>query len=100
LNGREPDWLPWLEFFFLTLWRQVTGLARKIERLQSTQQSLSASERQLLDLVEQKGRLTIAMAVAETGANRETVRKRVAGLVAKGFLALDGKGRGAGYRKR
>ena len=100
LAGSEPKWLPWLEFFLLTLWRQTVGLTRKIEALEATLQNLSAAERQLLELVEQRGTLAMAAAVAETGANRETVRKRLAGLVAKGFLALEGKGRGAAYRKR
>ena len=34
------------------------------------------------------------------GQSRNTIRKRLAGLVAKGLLTLEGKGRGSAYRKR
>ena len=100
LGDPEPDWLPWMEFFLMILWKQTEALSSKIETLELTLQQLSGPERELLDLVETRDRISIAVAVAATGAQRETVRKRMAGLVKKGFLEIDGKGRGAGYRKR
>ncbi|MBP7950029.1 MAG: Fic family protein [Verrucomicrobiales bacterium] len=93
-----PDWLSWLEFFLLILWRQAVGLTRKIEALEIKLRSLSEAERRLLTLIQEREALGLAAAVEATGANRETVRKRLARLVAKGFLAIEGKGRGAFYR--
>ena len=99
LGNPQPDWAPWLEFFLMMLWKQSEALASKIETLGHTLQQLSGPERELLALVEKLDRLSVAQAVAATGAHRETVRKRLAGLVKKGFLVLDGRGRGAAYRK-
>ena len=86
--------------FLMILGKQTEALSAKVETLKLTLQQLSAPERELLDLVEEQNRVSIAWAVAATGAHRETVRKRMAGLVKKGFLEIDGKGRGAAYRKR
>jgi hypothetical protein len=44
--------------------------------------------------------MSVAEAVTLTGESRNTLRKRLAGLMAKGFLVLEGAGRGAAYRKR
>lgn len=100
LDQAEPEWMPWLEFFLMVLWKQTVALTQKVDVLEQSLARLSKPERELLDLVESHGHLTVAQAVESTGSMRETVRKRLANLVTKGFLALEGKGRGAGYRKR
>ena len=100
LSDPKPQWTPWLEFFLMTLWKQTVALETKVDALGQALQQLSAHERELLDLVEKLDNLSVAQAVAATGAKRETVRKRLANLVNKGFLILDGRGRGASYRKR
>ena len=79
---------------------KTEALSAKVAALEHTFQQLSGPERELLDLVEKLDRLSVAQAVDATGAQRETVRKRLAGLVKKGLLLLDGKGRGSAYRKR
>jgi Fic family protein len=84
----------------MILWKQTVALTGKISNFQETLERLSGPERKLLDLVESQGRLTVAEAVLRTGVNRNTLRKRLALLVGKGFLILDGKGRGSAYRKR
>jgi Fic family protein len=99
MGDDHVDWSPWLEFFLMILWRQTVALTGKISNVQQLLERLSEPERNLLDLVESYGRLTVAEAVLTTGVNRNTLRKRLAGLVEKGFLALDGKGRGSAYRK-
>jgi Fic family protein len=95
-----PDWAPWLEFFLQTLFRQTKALAAKVDAVRHSLEQLAAPERELLHFVETLGRLSVAEAVTRTGASRNTIRKRLAGLVVKGFLSLEGKGRGAAYRKR
>ncbi len=99
LDGGEGDWEPWLEFFLLMLRKQTEVLGRRVDSLHETLNRLSAAEREILDMVETQGRVTVAQAVAHSGESRNTIRKRLGGLVEKGFLVLDGKGRGAGYRK-
>lgn len=100
LQGGKADWTPWLEFFLMILWKQTEALTEKILTVEQTLKRLSTPERDLLDLVESRGRLTVAEAVLSTGTSRNTLRKRLALLVGKGFLTLEGKGRGAAYRKR
>ena len=100
LKGENPDWRPWLAFFLQTLDKQRIALEAKVAALELKISSLSEAERRLLDRVESAGRITVAEASALKGESRNTVRKRLAGLVAKGFLALEGRGRGSAYRKR
>jgi Fic family protein len=100
LADPRPDWAPWLDFFLQTLFRQTKALAAKVDALRQSLEQLAAPERELLHFVETLGRLSVVEAVARTGASRNTIRKRLAGLVTKGFLILNGKGRGAAYRKR
>lgn len=100
LGDPMPDWCPWLEFFLLTLKKQTAALGAKIDAQEAALNHLSAAERVLLDRVAATGRITVAEAVALTGESRNTLRKRLAGLMAKGFLVLEGAGRGAAYRKR
>lgn len=100
LEGESPDWCPWLAFFLQTLDKQRLALETKVAALELKISSLSEAERRLLEMVESTGRVTVAGATALTSASRNTVRKRLAALVTKGFLALEGKGRGAAYRKR
>jgi Fic family protein len=100
LNGPTAHWLPWLEYFLLLLVKQTQALGAKVDALQSSMSQLGAAERRLLEHVAGTGRITVAEAVALTQENRNTLRKRLAGLVAKGFLMLEGKGRSAAYRKR
>jgi Fic family protein len=100
LGEPSPDWRPWLEFFLLTLKRQTIALGSKIDAQAAALNHLSTAERILLDRVATTGRISVAEAVALTGESRNTLRKRLAGLMAKGFLVLEGAGRGAAYRKR
>jgi len=100
LSDPVPDWRPWLEFFLLSLKKQTIALGTKIDAQEAALKHLSSAERVLLDRVATMGRITVADAVALTGESRNTLRKRLAGLVEKGFLVIEGAGRGSAYRKR
>ena len=52
---------------------------------------------QLLRLCREHGRLTVAMAVKLTGANRNTVKNHLSRLAKAGQLARQGAGRGTWY---
>ena len=99
LRGKAPDWWPWLAFFLQILHQQMLTLQAKVDTLELRVSTLSAAERKLLEMVDTTGRVTVAEASALTRESRNTIRKRLASLVAKGFLALEGKGRAAAYRK-
>jgi hypothetical protein len=71
----------------------------KVDALELRTSTLSAAEHRPLEMVDTSGRTTVAEASAPTRERRKTIRKRLAGLVAKRFLALEGKGRAAGYRR-
>lgn len=73
-GGGPVDWVSWLEFFLMIPSKQTVALAEKIGG--------------------------VPQAVFSTRAVRNALRKRLAGLVAKGFVTLDGKGRGSADRKR
>ncbi len=100
LADPTPDWLPWLEYFLLLLYRQTQALGAKVDALQLSLGQLSTAERALLEQVAATGRITVAEAVSLSGDSRNTQRKRLAALVQKGFLTLQGKGRNAAYYKR
>lgn len=99
LSGKAPDWWPWLAFFLQILHQHMLTLQTKVDTLELRVSTLSAAERRLLEMVDTTGRVTVAEASALTRESRNTIRKRLAGLVVKGFLALEGKGRAAAYRK-
>ena len=99
-DGNDTDWEPWLGFFLLMLHRQTKALGKRVDALHQTLNELSQAERDLLEMVETTGRVSVAQAVAQIGQSRNTIRKRLAGLVTKGLLTLEGKGRGSAYRKR
>lgn len=99
-DGNDTDWEPWLGFFLLMLHRQTKALGKRVDALHQTLNQLSQAERDLLEIVETTGRVSVAQAVAQIGQSRNTIRKRLAGLVTKGLLTLEGKGRGSAYRKR
>ncbi|MDA7516303.1 BlaI/MecI/CopY family transcriptional regulator [Akkermansiaceae bacterium] len=82
------------------LHRQTKAQGKRVDALHQTLNLLSQAERDLLEIVETSGRVTVAQAVEHIGQSRNTLRKRLAGLVAKGLLTLEGKGRGSAYRKR
>lgn len=96
LDTGEAELGTWLAFFLRCLVEQKDVLGRKIER-ERLMASLSALDEQLLENARAHGRLTVAGAVAVTGANRNTVKLHLRQLVAAGRLRLLGRGRSSWY---
>jgi Fic family protein len=92
-----PDWLPWLLFFLKALYRQMQNLRGKVEREKLLLARLPDLSIQILDLIKDRGRITIGEAVAITGANRNTLKLHFKHLTEKGLIELHGRGRGAWY---
>ena len=97
IRSSEPDWTPWLTFFLTALRQQQVRLDAKLERERILLDRLPELSVRLLDLSREHGRLTVAMAVELTGANRNTVKDHLNRLTRAGRLARHGAGRGTWY---
>jgi Fic family protein len=92
-----PNWLPWILFFLKALHRQMENLRGKVEREKLLLAKLPDLSIQILDLIKDRGRITIGEAVTITGANRNTLKLHFKHLIDKGLIELHGRGRGAWY---
>ena len=98
LGDDAPDWEPWLGFFLRCLKKQKANLAVKVEREKSADDSaLSLLSVQVLKLLGEHERLTIAQMVEFTGANRNTLKVRLRELVNGGRIRRHGKARATWY---
>jgi len=97
IRTAEPDWLPWLMFFLDALRQQQARLGAKLERERILFGRLPELSVHLLDLCREHGRLTVAMAVELTGANRNTVKDHLSRLTKAEHLSRHGAGRGTWY---
>lgn len=93
-----PDWNPWIGFFLHALAEQKRRLEKKIERERVLLGSLPELSVQILELAREHGRVSVAEAVAATGASRNTIKDHLSTLVGQGQLIRHGAGRGVWYR--
>lgn len=98
LNSNDPDWEPWLGFFLRCLKKQKTNLAIKVEQEKTaSDSSLPLLSVQVLKLLGERERLTIAQIVEITGANQNTLKVRLRELVNEGRIQRHGKARATWY---
>lgn len=98
LKQDSPDWEPWLGFFLRCLKKQKANLAAKIEKGQEQiDTALPTLSLEILKLLEENERLTIAEIVKHTGANQNTLKVRLRELVNDGRVKRHGKGRATWY---
>jgi Fic family protein len=93
-NAKLGDWLT---FFLQALKTQTEVLSRKLEREKELLEVPKLSQ-DILAIAREHGRVTVRDACRLTGANRNTVKVHLKGLVQKRLLILEGKGKGAWYR--
>ena len=98
LGSGQPDWQPWLLFFLRALHEQSRRLQAKLERELGVLTRLPALSLQIVELAREHGRVTMADAIAVTGASRHTLKPHFRALVERGQLAREGQGRGVWYR--
>jgi DNA-binding transcriptional ArsR family regulator len=72
-------------------------LREKVERERLLLAKMPELSVQILDHVRDHGRITVADAVAITGASRNTLKLHFKALREQGLLVLHGQGRGAWY---
>ena len=98
LNDDAPDWVPWLGFFLRCLKKQKANLSSKIEQEKiASDRSLPLLSVQVLKLLREHERLTIAQMVEFTGANQNTLKVRLRELVNEGRIERHGKARATWY---
>jgi Fic family protein len=97
IHTEQQDWEPWLLFFLRSLHAQVKRLEKKIENEKIVLAALPDLSLKILELVRERGRLTLKSAVELTGANRNTAKLHLQKLLAAGHLKRHGAGRGVWY---
>lgn len=96
----KPNWQPWLNYFLRALLEQKQKLETIMEREQALNAQLPPLARALLEIIEQRGRLSVAEAVVLTGANRNTIKTHLKRLAQNGQIRRRGAGRGSWYGPR
>ncbi|RLA42899.1 MAG: Fic family protein, partial [Gammaproteobacteria bacterium] len=98
LKQDPPDWEPWLGFFLRCLKKQKANLASKVEKGQGqAEMELPTLSLEILKLLKENERLTIAEIVKQTGANQNTLKVRLRELVNEGRVKRHGKARATWY---
>lgn len=100
LAGDAPDWEPWVGFFLRCLKRQKDGLAARLDKMRAQAGSdaeLPALSVQILRMLREQERVTIAQFIEQTGASRSTLKKRLGELVTAGRIRQHGKARATWY---
>lgn len=99
MRSEKVEWEAWLLFFLRCLVRQKNNLNAKIQFEQTRTEASSPLVASVLRLLDEAERLTLAQAVKATGANRNTLKVKIAELVKAGMLARHGRGRGVYYTR-
>jgi len=98
LKQDTPDWEPWLGFFLRCLKKQKANLAAKVEKEQEkVDTALPTLSLEILKLLKENERLTIAEIVKQTGANQNTLKVRLRELVNDARIKRHGKARATWY---
>lgn len=97
IRSPNSNWQPWAVYFLRALQQQKRRLEKKIERERLVLGTLPELSLQIVEAINERGRITISEIVNLTGANRNTVKKHLAILVEANHLAQHGTGKGTWY---
>jgi Fic family protein len=97
MQGDRPDFGPWLIFFLRSLEKQKNVLEQKIVKERAMTMALLDLSKQLIELLNVHGQLSIGQMVALTQANRNTIKKHLQELVRIKQIVRMGKGRATFY---
>jgi Fic family protein len=99
IRTEAPDWQPWVLFFLRALSSHVKRLEAKVDREKIVLSVLPELSIQILELANERGRITMTEVVVLTSANRNTVKVHLRKLVDMGHLKQHGAGRGVWYAR-
>lgn len=97
IRSPEPDWQPWVLYILRALQQQKRRLEQKVERERLMLAALPELSLAILDIVRERGRVTIGEIGTITKANRNTVKKHLKALVDARHLSQHGTGKGTWY---
>ena len=97
LRSPNPDFVPWLVFFLKMLQKQKVHLEQKIMREQIIAEKLPLLSSKIVTLLLEHGSLNISDFERLVKTNRNTLKKHLASLVAKGMIVGVGKGKASFY---
>jgi Fic family protein len=97
IRTEAQNWQPWILYFLRALHQQMKRLAKKVEREKIIRSALPELSARIIEFTHEHGRVTISDIVRLTGTSRNTLKQHFRQLVAQGYLALNGSGRGAWY---
>jgi Fic family protein len=97
IRTETPNWQPWLNFFMRSLQQQKRRLAAKVEREKKVLSALPELALNILDYVQDHGRVTTRDMIREFGASPNTLKATFASMVDKNLLARHGGGRSTYY---
>lgn len=97
LKSESPDFASWILFFLRALQKQKHRLEQKVGIEKALSSQLSKLSSQIVYFMQEHGRLGISDIEKLTQANRNTLKKHLADLTAKGVIVQLGKGKGTWY---
>ncbi|MEM7399534.1 MAG: Fic family protein [Pseudomonadota bacterium] len=97
IRSDAPDWQPWVIYFLKALQMQKQRLVRKIDQERLILGNLPELSVKILELVRDRGRITVAEAAMLTETSRNTVKDHLKALTNAGHLERHGSGRGTWY---
>lgn len=99
LRSSNPDFYPWLSFFFMILEKQMNLLKKRIKEIKGIQKLPKISE-DIFNAIQTHQQLSIAQLSELLGINRNTIRNHVYQLVHDKYLKQNGQGRSVFYTIR
>ncbi|HMO18628.1 MAG TPA: Fic family protein [Oligoflexia bacterium] len=97
IHSENQNWEPWLVFFLRTMLKQKENLSNKLKEERFLRDTLPALSRDILEMVQTRGEVTVREIEAVTKANRNTIKAHLTRLTAQEYLVKAGKGRGVRY---
>ena len=94
-----PDFNVWLFCFLHSLVRRIEQLEFKMKHEQTTCSSLSPLATELLQVVYNKGKVTMTDIMQETNIPRSTIKKYLSFLIDQKYITRHGKGRATWYTR-
>ena len=99
LEAGQPDWGPWLRFFFELLKDQKDHLALRMEKGGDKIADMPALSTKVLKLFENHERLSMKEIERLSRGRRSTLKLRLGELVSDGYLMRHGKARATWYAR-
>lgn len=97
IRTENPNWQPWVKFFFQSLAAQVKRLEKKVEHEKIVLAPLPDLSLKIVELARENGKITISDVVRLTGANRNALKVHFRKLTQLNHLEQHGQGRGVWY---